>query len=302
MFKRQKVYFLFNFLLLQSFCFMHLFAQQSEFERWATLVNWDGVSTPESYIITSSGFLGPGALPVPYLRDGKISNKIIFENAVEYYQQPGEKTANTYHQLTLPFASGKIALTSYWRPLEYFEMNQNTLDERKILPQKGKGYAGGDLYFGTIVQLLQEKNNWLPDANLGVTFKTTTGKGLENARHINAPGYIFDVAADKTIYKNEKGFKIKAGTLLGFYAWQQKLNVQNDAFLFGIKSSVYYKSSLLIFSYSGYNGWINNGDKPKIIRAEISQNFRQTDFYFLYQYGIQDMIKNGYRLGAKVSF
>jgi len=300
-YERQMCCFLFYvFIFIQLLPFNSL-AQVSEFDRWAQLVNWDGVSSPESYIITSPKYMGPGALPVPYLREAKISDKIIFENAVEYYSQPGETTVNTFHQAQIPFADGKIALISYWRPLEYFTLDQKTLDERKILPQKGKGYAGGDLYFGTLVQLLTENNNGLPSANLGITFKTTTGKGLENARHINAPGYVFDVAIEKTIIEKENDFSLKAGTQLGFYVWQQKLNTQNDALLYGIKSSLTYKNTGLLLSYAGYNGWIDNGDKPIVARAEIQQKVKSIRYYFLYQYGIRDFIENGFRLGVQLS-
>ena len=45
-----------------------------DFPWWANLVKWDGVSPWQRYIITNPGYLGPNALPVPFIRNGSIDS------------------------------------------------------------------------------------------------------------------------------------------------------------------------------------------------------------------------------------
>jgi hypothetical protein len=56
---------------LPGFLFIIAFNVQAQtFEKWANLVQWDGYSPWQNYMIYAAGFMGPNALPVPTLANG----------------------------------------------------------------------------------------------------------------------------------------------------------------------------------------------------------------------------------------
>src|ERR1051325_6887565 len=201
----------------------------ADYTWWNQQHHWDGIRNWSEYIIKSPGYMGPNALPVPFIRTGRVGETFSLENTAEAYTGYGEETYNTYHKLYMPMAADKIAFEIDYRPLEYFKTNDSIRNERFARTKRAEGFAIGDVWLTSIVQVLKE-NGMVPDATIDVSLKTTAGKELKNARHTNAPGYIFNATIGKTIYKSEGILRsIKCYTMLGLYVWQTDPNEQDDA-------------------------------------------------------------------------
>ncbi len=275
-----------------------------DFQWWTDAHNWDGVTHWSRYIIRSPGYMGPNALPIPLVNNARVDSNIEFESAFEYHRGRGEMAYNPYLNLTIPAAKEKVALSFIYRPFEYYETEEFIRYERYGRNQSCKGFAKGDLYVGTIVHILNQEKHFF-DGNLDIFLKTTTGKDLANARHIDAPAYYFDLNLGKKIYESTHLIKqISFYSMLGMYVWQADFNNnrQNDAYLYGLKMNIDFGFLNMDMTYSGYSGYMNLRDKPMALRYNISKKLKNSYFYISYQDGLRDIIYNSFRLGFNYSF
>jgi len=275
-----------------------------DFQWWADAHNWDGVTHWSRYIIRSPGYMGPNALPIPMVNNAKVGSKLEFETAFEYHKGRGEMAYNPYLNLTIPAAKEKVALNFIYRPFEYYKTEEFIRYERLGRNQSCKGIAKGDLYIGTIVQMFNQDKHFA-DGTLEIFLKTTTGKDLANARHIDAPAYYFNLNLGKKLYQSTRLIKeISLYTMLGMYVWQADFNNnrQNDAYLYGLKTDVDFGFLSLDVIYSGYSGYMNMRDKPEALRYFVSKKIKNTKFYFSYQDGLRDVIYHSFRFGFNYQF
>ena len=299
--------FFFKLVLLAFFLKITVFSVSQDipdYQWWADAHNWDGVTHWSRYIIRSPGYMGPNALPIPLVGKAVVGEKIQLETAIEYHKGRGEYAYNPYFNLIVPVAKNKAALNFIYRPFEYYQTQEFIRFERHGRNKECKGFAKGDLYIGTLVQILNEEKHFV-DGVLEIFLKTTTGKDLANGRHIDAPAYYFDLNLGKSVFKNDGFLKdISFYSMLGFYVWQADFNNnrQNDAYLYGLRSDIEFKPLLLSLSYSGYSGYMNLRDKPMALRISLNKNFNKSRFYVSYQNGLRDVIKKSYRVGYEVSF
>lgn len=171
--------------------------------------NWDGITHWSRYIVISPGFMGPNALPVPEIKKGIVENNIEFELSQQNHFSKHDKT---------------------------FKL-------------EGKGFAVGDLYFSTIIQLLKNYKN-LPDIALRLACRTASGGKFTAARFTDTPEYFFDVSFGKKILKNLKQIEnVNIFGMAGFYSWQTYSvnHRQNDAFLFGFGADINTKNFFVIY-------------------------------------------------------
>lgn len=271
---------------------------------WGTNNNWDGITHWSRYIIRTPGYMGPNALPVPAVGNATVDSAISLETAMECHKGRRELACNPYINLKIPLAAGRVALDLIYRPVEYYKTERSLGLERFTRFRACEGVVPGDVYIGTVIHLLDQKKHKL-DANADIYMKTASGKGLANARHIDAPAYYFDANFGRTFNLSSTLVKkISIYTMAGLYVWQADFsnNRQDDAFLYGISTRFDFKPLFATLTWSGYTGYINRGDKPMVLQCTWGKNFKHGTLSGFYRYGLRDMIQNSVHMGYIYSF
>ncbi len=289
------------FLFVFSFSNYKSYGQSpSEFDNWNRISKWDQKSAWEHYIIKTPGFMGPNALPIPYLRDFDYQN-IQIKAFGEAHFSNSEYTLNPYLDISLPF-SRLFRINLVYRPMEYYFHQASIRDERKARNEALTGFSTGDLYINSTVLILNQKKHKL-DLDLGASFKTATGKNLANARHTNSMAYTFDATIRKEILSLNSATTLSGLINGGLFVWQTGVAQQNDALTFGAASLLKGKASELAIAYQMYKGWFGTGDFPQIMRIDFNQKIKERgDLLIGYTYGIQNHIANQIRLGYVFKF
>lgn len=280
-------FFLFLFLLLS----LNVFSQSSDedYTWWNELHGWEeGDPGWRNWIKITPGYLGPNALPVPEVKRGFLNSKTEFELTASSHFLKGDPTQDISGRLFVPFAQSKIAVEIYGVILEHFAFSEEIRNERFARIEDGKGYAMGDLYFSTLIQLSKDRK--FPNTLLRMAGKTASGNQLEGARYTDSPGYFFDLSFSKNLGKTETGLFRPFG-LAGFYSWQtnDELNLQNDAFLYAIGADYERNGLLLSASWSGYAGYKNERDRPMQLNFELRKDFNGKAFRIQYINGLRDL-------------
>ncbi len=292
-----KKTFLVLFFLNCFFCF------SQDWKWWNDKHNWDGITPWTRYLILSPKYMGPNALPVPETKNGLLPDDIKFELSAEKHFGKGDITENLYTSLFIPIAKKKAGLSINIVPYEHYEMDTITRDIRKARDFDGKGTSGGDFYFGTNIQILNETER-LPDIMLSLNMKTASGTNYSGARFTDSPGYFFDISFGKSYTYIEAFIEhLRLYAMLGFYAWQTNRDDfrQNDAILYGFGVSAHIQKIIIDYTISGYKGYINNGDKPKVYRLMIKTNLNsRINYKAMFQYGKVDFPYNTIRVGTEI--
>jgi hypothetical protein len=278
---------LFLFLLLS----LNVYPQSSDedYTWWNELHGWEeGDPGWRNWIKITPGYLGPNALPVPDVKRGFLNPKTEFELTASSHFLKGDPTQDISGRLFVPFAQSKIAVEIYGVILEHFAFSEEIRNERFARIEDGKGYAMGDLYFSTLIQLSKDRK--FPNSLLRMTGKTASGNQLEGARNTDSPGYFFDLSFSKNLGHTETGLFRPFG-LAGFNSWQtnDELNLQNDAFLYALGAD--YEKNGLVFSasWSGYSGYKNERDKPMQLNFEMRKDYNRKAFRIQYIHGLRDL-------------
>lgn len=271
---RLGLFCVFLLLNLQGFC--------QDYSWWDAKHNYLNDKPRLAYLKLSPEFMGPNALPVPYSTNGQLSKEISLQFSSQNHFRTGEFTTNTFIQLNLPVGN-KAEFRAYIVPFELFWTDTTLRDERLSLDRSTSGFSGGDFYFESLFKLLsQEKHNW--DAVLRIAVKTASGTDLEASRFTDTPGYYFDLGLGKKLNESSR-----LSVMLGFYAWQtySTLQRQDDAFLYGLSYQKNLSNFLLTSSLEGYIGYINNGDRPMVLRLKAEQkNDKKFRLFLGFQKGL----------------
>ena len=187
----------------------------------------------------------------------------------------------------VPFAKNRIAVELYGVILEHFAFSEEIRNERYARIEDGKGFANGDLYFSTLIQLVKERK--FPNTLLRMACKTASGNQYKGARYTDSPGYFFDLSFSKEFAKTETSLFRPFG-LAGFYSWQtnDELNLQNDAFMYALGADYVVKDVLLSASWAGYSGYKEERDKPMQLNFELRKDFNGKAFRIQYIHGLRD--------------
>lgn len=291
---------------------------QSAGYSWNELVDWNGVNHWSDYMILSPGFMGPNALPVPLLGNGMLEEHSSFRIQNDYFWQSGDFTSDIglkyYHRFD------KIAVFAEITALEYYQISDTIIrNDRKIRSENPQGLVPGDLVFGTKIQLL-EHHRFLPDLVLESVFRTASGRGTEDARYTDAPGYYFNLNFGKDLLPKNYANSLRFNAYLGFYAWQTNLSqyYQNDALLLAAGFS--YRAHPLVLkasidTYSGYIGKKNHpvvavsgkpivyqGDKPVLLRLEAAYSKDELEYFMRFQKGLRDFPYSALSIGFQWNF
>jgi hypothetical protein len=267
--------------------------------------NWDGVTHRSRYMILSPAYLGPNALPVPDLHQGKVPERINWTGLFESYFGQDDLTYNFMTQFVVPLAEGRVGLEFKYVPVEYYRMDSTVSKLRRTHSGESvEGFAAGDIYFGTMVQLLKD-HSYLPDLAFAMACRTASGTNRQDARFTDTPGYYIDLSAGKTIKTGQGRLdSVRLYGEVGFYVYQTVLDnyPQNDALLFGMGIDFNMNQLFLSQSIRGYSGYMHNGDHPLVYKAEIGLKFGTAGLVVGFEKGLRDYpfnsIKAGFRLNG----
>ncbi|NNM15907.1 MAG: hypothetical protein HKO56_04540 [Bacteroidia bacterium] len=264
---------------------------QTNLSWWNDVHNWDGTTHWTQYMTYSTSFMGPNSIPVPELKKGVINNSLRFENGVTGYWSKGDDTYNIFQKLNVPIANDRIAMQSWIVPIEYYKTDTATRDMRAARKKSGEGIEGGDFYFATLIQLIQDKEK-LPDVLLSLNFKTSSGTGIKNARFTDASAYFFDISFHKEYTIGQKtNKKLHLYALTGVYIYQTHIPqyFQNDALMLGLGTDLEFENHIISNQIASYLGYLNIGDKPVVYRFELEKkNEKKLKWNLKFEHGIQD--------------
>ncbi|MFH0761707.1 MAG: hypothetical protein V2A67_09425 [Bacteroidota bacterium] len=265
--------------------------------------SWDGISHKSKYLITSPAFMGPNSLPVPWVHNARIPEHISMNGGFEYFKGTGNSTQDFFSQLVIPIADQRVALEFTYTPIEFYRMDSAT-------SRLWRTYSGspvtdesmGDFCFGTVIRIVRD-HSWLPDLTVSMNFRTPSGTGRENARHTNTPGYYFDAAIGDEYATGYSFFRsVRWYAEGGFLVWQTYLDnyPQDDAILFGAGLNLDFRSFFINQTFRGYAGYMNNGDRPLVYRADLGIKVGTAAFMIGYEKGLKDYPFESIRCGFRI--
>ncbi len=288
--------------LLFTLVFIGLIAincHAQDYTWWNQKHNWDGITHWADYIIISPYYLGPNALPVPDLKEGRLKNTTSLELGAALHNAKGDQTVNAITGLYIPLAKNKVGLKIHMVPIEYYAYDSLTRDIRRSRDYDGKGYSVGDLYVESWIKLFEESRQQ-PGLLLSINLKTASGNNLGAARFTDSPAYYFDLSSGFTVFEQEN-LKMRAYGMAGIYVYQTNRPDyrQNDAFLFGSGLDLQYKKIILKNQLTAYLGYLGNGDKPIVYRLIFQAALNQSMEYKLqFQEGLHDHHYTSFFLSA----
>lgn len=266
----------------------HTQNENADYGWWNELHDWE-VGDPgwRNMMKITPGYLGPNALPVPEVKKGIIEKKTEIALTASNHFHWGDPTRDISGKIFIPFAKNKIAVEMYGVIIEHFAFSKQIRNERIARDKDGRGFAVGDFYFSTLIQI--SKNRRFPNTLFRFAAKTASGNQLEAARYSDSPGYFFDFSFSKPYGRKTSGVLRPFG-LLGFYSWQtnDELNLQNDAFLYAAGLDFLKNNWLLSSSLSGYSGYKNRRDRPMQINLDFRRDFTNNAVRVQYHYGLRD--------------
>jgi hypothetical protein len=277
---------------------------QTDYSWWNEKHNWDGYTNWKHYMVLSSDYMGPNALPVPDMRDATLPGVPYVDIGLEGHFSAGDHTVNAYTECYFPLYTNRAALQISYRPIEYYQTDTLTRDKRISREFDPTGWSSGDVYVHTFVQAIKD-HAYLPDILLSANVKTASGANLEGARHTDTPGYWFDASIGKSIkLKNpllkDLRFYVKGG--LYVYQTYNSLHAQNDAFLYGGGLKLSLKQLDIHNQLTGYKGYFNQGDHPVVYRLILEgKNPKRLSYRLVFQQGIHDFAYTSLRLSMRIS-
>ena len=296
-------------LMLLEFGCMAVYAQDDDWTWWNELANWDGKTAWPYYYTYSPRYFGPNAFPVPKMGDGKVPENLLVDAAVEQYFGFGDNATDLNLRVDIPLYPKYVNLAVWMVPVEYYNTSIEVRNERLMRTKEPKGFAVGDVYFQTGIQIMRDRPK-APDIMINITMKTASGGPLSSARYYDTPGYFFDATIGKT-FTFEKCKHLQSVSIsgrVGFLCWQSiraDHAMQDDAVIYGVRVGLTANNWQYEMDFSGYNGWIHNGDCPMVLRGQVCRNFKRgNSLYIGGLLGFQDYryyaVSVGYRFSAAV--
>jgi len=292
-------------LILILLCFLPLFSfSEEDYTWWNEIHGWEpGMPGWRNWMHITPGYLGPNALPVPEVKNGIVPTGSNLEFGLSSHFQTGDPTQDIFVKYFRAFAGNKIAIELYGVVVEHYAMSVYIRDERVARDFDGKGFASGDFYFSTLIQLVQGRK--FPDTMVRLTGRTTSGSQLEAARYSDSPGYFFDVSFSKEYFGRNEKLAYRPFASLGFYGWQtnDELNLQNDAYMYAFGLDLKWDRWSVKNSLSGYSGYKHERDKPVVYTVDLNRKFKKNSIRLQYLHGLRDWnydtIKFSYLIALK---
>lgn len=259
----------------------------------------------EDKVIFGAGYMGPNALPVPWMNAGRINNQNELKISGVGYFSPGEQTYNVNARANLALVEDLVSFDLFWVPVEYFQMSDDLRETRVVLPVKGdQEFAIGDVYLNSTVQILNRERFALA-ARAGFKFPSSNGVAL--SRFTDSPGYNLDVGASwSLLHPSATASSLDLQVMAGFYSYQtQGGNAnyrQNDALLFGVGLEFQHEAWRSNLEVRGYLGYFDLLDQPVLVRWEVDRAIQKGALFVAFQAGINDLIYVSPEIGVRVFF
>lgn len=267
-------------------------------EEWARTVNWDGVSHWSKYIITQPKYMGPNALPVPYIGNGTTDSNSYVGTSLSYHSMKGDKVKDWSIFGNYCLVKDLISIDISYEPVEWYRTSDTIKKQRHVYYQNYYDkHARGDVHLNVNIRLLKKWEKTIQLAlRIGTRYPASSGMGA--ARYTDGMGYFFDVSYGKPLSP-----ALTWIGMAGFYVWQLNgdSHRQNDAFLFG-NGLEWNKNGWKMQGYvAGYLGYLfNSGDKPIVLRTHTEKRFKKASLLLRLQQGMQDFKYSSVELGAKL--
>jgi len=290
-------------LILFIWIALPLFCYSEDYIWWNIKHGWEpGKPGWRNFMRITPGYLGPNALPVPEVKKGVVPLGTNLEIGFDYHFMEGDPTQDIFARYYHSFAEGKIAIELYGVIAEHYNMSDFIRDERISRDFDGKGFANGDLYFSTLVQLV--KGRKFPDTMVRLAGKTAAGNQLEGARNTDSPGYFFDFSFSKSYAGRNENHSFLPYASFGFYSWQtnDEANLQNDAIMYGLGAEIKCMHWTISNSLSGYSGYKHERDKPMIYTFDLNRQFKNKTLRIQYLHGLRDWTYRTVRLSLILNF
>ncbi|MGQ7870904.1 hypothetical protein [Sunxiuqinia sp. sy24] len=251
-------------------------------------------------ILIAPGALGPNALPIPAILNGKVGTDNLFRLSTDYYFRDGG--GDNGHSLMLnvrfPVVQNFMAFELQWNLLEYFHTTNEVRDILQLYKDDpGWTSVKGDIILSTYIQLIKERSFW-PAILLVNAVKTTSGS-INDGRATDLPAHWHYFSLGKQLL-NYGRFQYRLNAMAGFYTWQTNQSdlEQNEGFLWGLESQFNYGKLELGVGASGYNGWKWYGeDRPIQLKSRLVINNPQINYFIEYKTGLQDYYYSSFNLG-----
>ncbi len=248
----------------------------------------DGMGCWKQFIIDAPGKMGPNALPVPEANEGHVDEVSNFETRLIGNNASGENDQTIYMRLNSVIVPDFVSLEMNNAIIEHYHMGIERRTEDAAWHEPGKGTSAGDINVNSTIQIIRD-NQYLPDIAIRFNIKTTTGKNDWDARHIDAPGYFFDMSFGKD-FKLNSWIRMRLFFAGGFYCWQtnQLMLRQNDAVMGNAGASFIAGNFKMKFETGGYYGYKNNGDRPLLIRDYLDYKSKALTYRIGIEQGFHD--------------
>lgn len=290
-----------KFVTVFFFLTLSLISRAQDHNWWANNVGWDGVTHWSRYLISQPAFLGPNALPVPKIGNGRIDSVSSISVTGNLHFSPGDNTQNISLYANYCLVKDLVSFDIAWVPYERFRMTHEMKGKRHVFHQfYYDKEATGDILLNTNIQVLKKWRKHI-DLLLRVGYRFPAGSGFGLARTSDGPGYYFNMAFGKP-FRNSQFRWIG---MAGFYAWQMisDRHHQNDAFLFGTGVEWQKKNTIIQTYGAGYLGYLEkSGDKPVLLRATMEQRLNRHSLLLGFQQGLRDFEYTSVEFGIKYRF
>ena len=270
---------------------------QEDYSWWNQIHHWEpGMPGWRNWMHISPGYLGPNAMPVPDVKKGVVPSGANFEFGYDLHFMKGDPTQDIFVKYYRSFAENRIAFELYDVVIEHYAMSTTIRDERIARDFGGKGYATGDFYFSTLIQLIKDRK--FPDSMLRMACRTASGGPLEAARYSDSPGYFFDLSFSKKYYGADEKLTIMPFASGGFYSWQtnDELNLQNDAYMYALGTDLKLEKWSVSNSLSGYSGYKHQRDRPMVYTFDLNRTLKKNTIRLQYLHGFRDWNYNTIKL------
>lgn len=250
-------------------------------------------------------YFGPNAFPVPDLLRGEVDDQLSASLYADgYWGFDQSRTADLGFRLSVPLFT-RWASLQVWMPLqEWYSVPQDQAQDRV-------GHGAGDVYVTTHIQLLSrdfrslrslQGAEWIPSVSLRVALKSASGGQYALRRHYDTPGYWFDAALDQPLLPSSCPVSLVVTASAGFLCWQTDNGRQNDAVQYGVGLALEHTYLSASAQLVGYSGWEHYGDRPMVLRAQLSGHVSGFSPFVQYQYGLRDYPYHQLRIGLTYQF
>jgi len=257
----------------------------------------------------STAWFGPNANPVPEFTDACIPQYSTITLSSDYYFGFGDQTTNVNAKLEVPLLPERISLVIWLTCLERYRVTPEVNADRGMPEGVVEGNAAGDFYVQTRISILKNRAI-LPDITLNSTIKTASGTNFPERRYFDTPGYFFSLEIAKSLSTGMKFMsEVRFVANIGFFCWQTYSSMQDDSWLYGLKTITGNNRWNLECSLSGYHGWMHSspvygpdyGDAPVVFAARLNLFNRTSSYFAQYQVGLNDFPFHQLRLGVSIS-